>query len=512
MKKIFKLLYLVPLFTVSCNKNIDLFPQSNITTANYYNTIGDFQIALTGCYNGLKAPLLEEWKLTELRSDNTDLGNPSSKSVPNRDLSDLDMFIPNVSHQGIYNYWIASYFNIRNVNVLLDSLNINYDQASGVINTGALSLSISDADKKTVASEACFIRAYHYFNLVRLFGGVFLVHEPLSPFAATAVNRTTVNEIYKLIIADLQYAVNNGSNTKYSDIPATSLGRVNAWTAKALLAKVYLTLDRKSDAIPLLTDVIANSGYGLLPNYSDVFSYTNEVNKEIMFVIRYKAGGLGLGSPWPNNFAPLLSGSAVVIGDGNGYNTPTAEINSLYTPTDLRKATNIGVYATTKLYPKKFISPLSIVNDGETDWIVIRYSDVLLMLAEAQGNTPSSLALINQTRVRAGLLPLLATDVATTANFEKELVKERRLEFAFENVRWFDMLRFNKTMTTQGAVALIQAHYATIYSVQYIQYPTPRATLAQLQAYVNENKLLLPIPQREIDNNTTLVIPQNPGY
>jgi hypothetical protein len=107
---------------------------------------------------------------------------------------------------------------------------------------------------------------------------------------------------------------------------------------------------------------------------------------------------------------------------------------------------------------------------------------------------------------------LLSTDVATTANFEKELVKERRLEFAFENVRWYDILRFNKTMTTQGAVAVIQAHFSSIYSVHYGKYPSPRATLAQVQAYVNENKLLLPIPQREIDNNTNLVIPQNPGY
>jgi len=513
MKKILNLLIAVPFIMVSCTKNIELNPQSNVTISNYYQSASELQIALTGCYNGLRAPLNEEWKMTELRSDNAIMGSPASKSVPNRDLSDLDMFIPNISHQGIYNYWISNYFNIRNTNVVLNSLGINYKEASGTISSDSATLVIAAADKRAIAAEACFIRAYHYFNLVRLFGGVFLVHEPLSPFDATSFNRVAVNDIYKLIIADLQFAAANGATLPYASIPTTILGKVNAWTAKALLAKVYLTLDSKADAIPLLNDIIANSGYGLLPNYSDVFAINNEVNREIMFAIRYKAGGIGLGSPFPNNFAPQLSGSAIINGDGDGLNTPTSEVNLLYAATDLRKATNIGSYSTSLvLYPKKHVSPVSIVKDGENDWIVIRYADVLLMLAEAQGNTASSLALINQTRVRAGLTPLLSTDVATTANFEKELVKERRLEFAFENVRWYDILRFNKTMTTQGAVAVIQAHFSSIYSAHYGKYPSPRSTLVQLQTFINENKLLLPIPQREIDNNTNLVIPQNPGY
>ena len=115
MKIIMKVLFILLVsFLASCQKNIDLYPQSNITTENFYSTNADIQIALSGCYNSLRAPLLEEWKLTELRSDNTIMYSSASKSVPNRDLSDLDLFIPNTSHQAIYNYWIANYFNIRN--------------------------------------------------------------------------------------------------------------------------------------------------------------------------------------------------------------------------------------------------------------------------------------------------------------------------------------------------------------------------------------------------------------
>jgi hypothetical protein len=122
------------------------------------------------------------------------------------------------------------------------------------------------------------------------------------------------------------------------------------------------------------------------------------------------------------------------------------------------------------------------------------------------------LALINQTRTRAGL-PLLTTSLVTTNTiFEKELATERRLEFAFENIRWFDMLRYKTTLPTIDPVAVIKNNFSAIFSVHYSKYPSPAPKLPTIQGYVTTDKLLLPIPQREIDNNSKLVIPQNPGY
>ena len=514
MKNIASLLILSTIFLTSCEKNIDLYPQSNITTENFFKNANDIQIALNGCYNALRDPLLEEWKLTEMRSDNTIMYSSASKSAPNRDLSDLDLFIPSTSHAAIYNYWIANYFNIRNVNNILNSLNINYDPSAGKLNAEKTTVEITDAQKLSLSSEAAFIRAYHYFNLVRLYGGVMVIHEPLDPFEAININRSSVDDTYKLIIADLNYAIANGSTLKYASIPVANLGKVNAWAAKALLAKVYLTLNRKTDAIPLLTDIIANSGYGLVTAYGDIFSVTNEMNKEVMFAIRYKAGGIGQGSPFPNLFAPELSGVAVINGDGANQNAPCAELNLAYNVLDNRNAVSIGVYgkALNNLYPKKMISQVSLKGDAENDWIVIRYADVLLMLAEAQGNTAASLALINQTRARAGLPALTATAVNTTAIFEKELANERRLEFTFENIRWFDLLRYKKTMPSIDAVTTMTANFSAMFTIHYSKYPSPAPPLATIQSYVTEQKLLLPIPQREIDNNTKIVIPQNPGY
>ena len=187
----------------------------------------------------------------------------------------------------------------------------------------------------------------------------------------------------------------------------------------------------------------------------------------------------------------------------------------MYTATDARKAVNIGVFgsgSSAKLYPKKHISAVAIVRDAENDWPIIRYADVLLMLAEAQGNSTSSIGLINQVRVRAALTPLDPLLINTTALFENALATERRLEFAFENQRWYDLVRFNTTFTTITAEQTLKNHFAVMYPLHYVNYPSPRLTLAEMQALVTPEKMLLPIPQREIDNNTQLVIPQNPGY
>lgn len=502
----------------SCKKVIDLYPQSNLSTGTYYSNYEEVKAALSGCYNGLQRPLLYEWQLTELRSDNSKQGQPGSTASTNRDLSDLDMFTPATSHQAIYQYWLTSYNNIRNCNIVIQKLGAVYDPASGDINFKSIDIPITETDRKQLAGEAMFIRAYHYFNLVRLFGGVFLVHEAITPAQAKLMNRVSVADIYKLIEADLKTGAASMKSLTYSQHAATSnganLGRATTWAAKALLAKVYLTLNRKPEAVTLLQDVIANSGHALLPNYANVFSITNEVNAEILFTVRFKAGGLGLGSSFANTFAPLQSSNAVVNGDGDGLNYPTADLDTL-TNGDGRKPTLMAVFGTgasAKLYVKKYLSPVTLVDDAENDWPILRFSDVLLMLAEAQGFSSGSLQLISQTRQRAGLTALDPAVVNTVALFEQALSTERRVEFAFENQRWFDLVRFNTTLTTVTAEQSMKDHFTREYFSHYRLYTPPAPTLAFLHQSVTRERLLLPIPQREIDTNTQIVIPQNPSY
>jgi starch-binding outer membrane protein, SusD/RagB family len=514
MKNLFYILVFISFGLLSCNKLIDIYPDSNLNTATYYTTVEEVQTGLTGCYNGLQKTVNSEWQFTEQRSDNTKQGVAGSTSSVNRDLSDLDMFLPATTHQAVYTYWLATYNNIRNANIVLQRLGVTYDPSVGSINLNKIAIPLSDSIRKQLAGEALFIRSYHYFNLVRLYGGVFLIHTPVTAAEAKQINRSSVADIYKLIVADLTTATTYLGTLKFAQIPAVNQGKATSWAAKALLAKVNLTLNKKAEAITLLQDVISNSGYSLQASYANVFSTTTELNSEILFTIRFKAGGLGLGSSFGNDFAPLGSGSSVINGSGQGLNYPTADLDTALVAADPRKAVNIGVFGTgtaAKLYVKKFLTPVTLANDGESDFPILRYADVLLMMAEAQGYTPASITLINQVRTRATLAALPAT-VNTVALFEKALSDERRFEFAFENQRWFDIVRFNITMTTLTAEQILKDHFAKEFAKHYATYPAPIVTLAQLQANVTANKLLLPIPQHEIDTNTGLKIEQNAGY
>ena len=498
---------------------------------NFYTNYNDLQVGLTSCYEGMQAPLSEEWAMTELRSDNTCMQFSTSTSTALNDLAYIDQFYPSTTQTGIYNYWLKTYNNIKNCNTVLNACGANYNAITGVLEYQPVTIDVTTAQCKSVAAEASFIRAYHYFNLVRLYGGVFLIDEPVTAQQAETINRSTVAENYKLIEADLLNAIENGKYDPYS-AGSPDLGRANAWAAKALLAKVYLTLGRNAEASTLLNSVIASSGYSLQPTYSSVFAIYNEMNSEILFSIRFKSGGLGMGNPLANLFAPF-SGNAVINGGGSSYNNPTRELTkvssaylSYIDPGLSRKDVNIGLYGTgNNYYIKKYISPTALANDAENDFPVIRYADVLLMKAEADGNTAESLALINLIRARVGLAALTSTEITSTALYEKALAAERRWEFAFENQRWFDILRFTTTTTSlsastdafpnlkaQGVEYVMKKHFTNMYSTLYGTFSVLPITLNELLSNANPNRFLLPIPQYEIDSHSLITITQNPGY
>lgn len=507
----------------ACNKIIDIDPISNIGVNAFYRNYEETSAALTGSYNGLQKPLEYEWMLTDLRTDNSKQGVPNSSAAINFEFNELDMFTLNSAHDKVYQYWLATYKNLRSINYVLKSLGVSYTGGQTTVGEGTAKM--NQQQKNQLAGEALFLRAYHYFNLVRLYGDVFLITEPVDPEQSKKITRTPLADCYQLITADLLAAKSLLSQAPYSTASNPEAGRATSWAAKALLAKVYLTTNRAASALPLLDDIISNSGHGLLPSFSDVFSINNEMNKEILFAVRFKAGGFGLGNLMANNFAPTSSGSAIVNGDGTGYNFPTNDLDVTYkTPAsgaaDARKAVTMAKYAS-KLYVKKFISPVLVKFDAENDFPILRFSDVLLMKAEALGFGSTAINLINDVRARAGATDYVTGDfnagfykyptdgstnaITTSTQFLNALLNERRLEFAFENQRFFDLVR------TGQAVTVIKNHFALEFDSHYKAY-RPAFTLAELQANLTTEKLLLPIPQRELDANDQIKIVQNPGY
>jgi len=244
-----------------------------------------------------------------------------------------------------------------------------------------------------------------------------------------------------------------------STYPAAEFGRATAWAARTLLAKVYKTLKDFEAARPLLVQIEA-SHHNLMSNFSDVF--TVEVgNVETIFAVRFNGEG-GVGSSFSNSFAPLNSMDRVVnMGTSRGLNTPTWDLYDSYAEYDtLRRDASMGLWKglndseedriRQRLYPKKFISPVISENQSSQDFPILRYADVLLMLAECinelDGPTSQVLTLINRVKNRAGI----ATEhnVSTDSRLEARLLieNERRWELAFENHRWFDLVRTDRAI------------------------------------------------------------------
>ncbi|MDU1892177.1 MAG: RagB/SusD family nutrient uptake outer membrane protein [Dysgonomonas sp.] len=491
MKKIIYILsLLISVSFYSCDETLDIDIDSEITNPDKKLTTEEqVSAAVVGCYNGMQKPMETEWMMTELRSDNAVQGVPTSTNSVNIEFNQLDMFTLLPTHARVYDYWIDSYANIGRTNTVLGSLSVVSDEVK----------------RKQYEAECCFIRAYHYFNLVRLYGPLFITTENIWPEEAKMKDRSPVEDVYKQIIDDLKVANTEALPEKWDD---SNLGRVSRLAAKTLLAKVYLTQGKLGEAKTLLTEVKGSGKHRLLP-YDQVFSINTEMNDEIIFTVRYKAGGYGLGSPFANRFAPTSSGSSVVNGDGSGWNHPSYDfMNNAYEIGDARKDVTVSTFGNAtwvKNYVKKYISAVSTTYDAENDWPVLRYADVVLMLAEIineqEGHT-NALPLINEVRDIHGNLPPLSMINSQDA-CRLAIEKERRVEFAFENHRFFDLVR------TGRALEVLNNQFYNTDKAFYARY---KENAPNPELVVKEWQLLLPIPQREIDTNNKIVISQNYGY
>lgn len=500
----------------SCEDILTDKPESVLSQVDFYTNPTRINLGIMGCYAGMANVTAVEWRFTEFRSDNTCNANTGSGSGERVDLCDIAFFRPSSSMPMIKDYWYRIFQNISNVNAVLPSVADN-------------KYVTIEAKRAQYEGELLFMRAYHYFTLVNLFGDMFKVTTVIGPNEAKKIVRSPVSEIYdEIIIPDLLKAVEEapGSYTLGSD-----KGRITKWAAKALLAKVYMQLGGAENlalAKPLLQEVMAAPDYGLLTDkgtsasaYANIFNISNEMNKEIIFAIRYLGGTSGIGSPFWTNFAP--DGSANIflkIGTPEGNNNPTLELMSLMASDfkDTRAAASFGTWQKTPTTSIPYISKfqdatMSQSKQSENDWPVIRYADIVLLYAELLAQDPVEYANahieVNKVRARAGVDPLPAF-TSTTAALDA-VYKERRLELAFENQRWYDLLRMNKSYgdPDKAMNILKMHHFVTDWALLYSKYSP---ILPPIESFFINDRLLLPIPQTEIDTNNEMVIKNNPSY
>ncbi|MGS2739204.1 RagB/SusD family nutrient uptake outer membrane protein [Sinomicrobium sp. M5D2P17] len=476
---------------VSCDKELNLQPISEISADEFYNNAEDINLAIVGIYSGMHDVLDKEWILTELRSDNTYM-SPRNSETANVPFRQVDRFVLTSQNIHVEDYWRACYRVISLANNVINQIDVVEDPEL--------------ADR--YEGEARFFRAHMYFKLVRLWGGVFLVDRPISGAEAKTMDRSTTEEIYDFLLKDLEFAAENLPGTANG----SELGRLTSWAAKTELGKALLTrggTENINRAATALSDVVYNSPFAYLDDYAGVFDISNEYNSEILYAVRYQTGSVGLGAPFANYFAPMQSDDFVVRGNGDELNVPSTSLSQTYEAGDERKAVSMadtwigynGIVNESK-HIIKYNSDFATVDDAGNDWPVIRFTDAMLLLAEAinevNGPTSEAIDLLNKVHERAGLTAYDNSEVGSYFDFKLALEKERKLEFAFENQRWFDLVR------TGRAITVMNTHFAT--EDQYNDPDRPQFNTNPIEEY----QLLLPIPQYEIDLNPGIA--QNIGY
>ncbi|MBN1951013.1 MAG: RagB/SusD family nutrient uptake outer membrane protein [Bacteroidales bacterium] len=328
--------------------------------------------------------------------------------------------------------------------------------------------SIEESLKMQVIGEARFMRAVAYFYLVRLWGDVPIIEDNIALSEDYIVPLNRAEDVYQYVINDLMYAI---ENLPESD---PEPGRVTSWSAKAMLAKVYLTYsgygasggmrnqDRLDSAQYYAGDVVQNGPYALMEDYADLFRIENDNNIESVFAWQWIAGNYGDG----NSFQAYFAGSGTITGVGDGWGGAVTATNDLagifdYTDNIRRKATFM---MPNDNYPelnaadggythegsganfKKYIVGTPDDNNGEVRFMsaanntyILRYAEVLLIYAESilgnnsQTNDAEALAAFNQVRSRAGVSEF------STLTF-RNIFDEKRREMALEGNTWFEIV------------------------------------------------------------------------
>jgi hypothetical protein len=448
----------------SCS--LETEPLTQQTDTNFYKTTDDAYTALVGCYDGLQVATgaggMGVPVISEVMSDDCFGGTGASDGYGYAAIDEFDISRSPSDVDLLNNNWVAYYKAIYRCNILL----LKMDQIEWNGNTEL---------RKTYESETKFIRAYLYFEMVRLWGNIPLLTAP----STDNIPQANPDDVYKVIAEDLVFASDNLPSVAYN---ATTSGRVTKWAAKSLLGRVFLYYTgyygkndlagvvTKAQALGHLENVIANSAHGLVADFSTLWpaasgdNYAGENNKEIVFSIKYTYtsdyNGNTDGNHWLVMFG-MREFSSYPYGRGWGV-TVNSKLWNAYNATDTRRvATVIGIQEEniafnkidnqreyTGYYNKKY-TPMVDENGVDLpitmgsqfwdisqfqDYVVLRYADVLLMAAElGSGNAQ---AYFDEVRRRAykenfAALPVNADNI----------LKERHLEFALEGVRYWDLLR-----------------------------------------------------------------------
>jgi hypothetical protein len=463
-------------FTIaSCDSQLDLTPQQSLDVSGAFNSESAALSTLQGVYSSCQ-PLEMNGAMPQIFSDFMADNASFVGSFPTfQEIRDFNTLSTNGNVQGV---WQQHYRVITRANDVI----ANVPKVPGV--------SFTAAERAQAIAEAKFLRALAHFQLVNLFGQPFRksngadlgVPIIVTPFTGTVEfpARSTVNEVYNQVIQDLNEAA--------IDLPASystailTRGRATRGAAQALLSRVHLY---KGDFAAAATNaklvLDASALYSPAINYS---FWTSKNTAEDVFTIQNSNidnGRTGTGG-WASWHRPAANG-------GRGDIKLSPDLIAAYSaePADLRYALRSSGTGADNL-PAQFTTKWSDAVNNADNSPVIRTTEIVLNYVEAQAEVDNAVSAdlitrMNVLRTRAGLPQWTIGTFASKTAFVDAVLNERRKELAFEGHRRMDLLRRGRNLRQSSAAAAFGA-----------------------------DKTILPIPQREIDNNPKLATQQNPGF
>ncbi len=495
MKKIFLTGFLVFFGLISCNKDfLTVIPETNLSSATFFKKQADFEQAVNATYVPLRSIVNDRaWLLSEMHSDNSYYYRNILFGATEQQEDIADFAVPTAngvtSNTHVLNQYRLDYQIIARANQILALIDgVEFDATI----------------KNNLKGQAQLLRAYAYLELVQYFGKVPLHLTPVTVRQEAALPLSTVDEIYAQIIKDATAAV-AGLYPKSKQ----EAGRVTSGTARMVLANVYMVRKNWAEAEKVLKELVASNEYSLMPDYNDAFSTTtgNKNNKESIFEVQFQEGASGYNGAIMYNYMPRpmsidelkpISGTSnpqPLTGEGNG--APTPDLIASFEKGDKRLDGTIayvtisGSLRANKTFPynKKFAKAHSLHTNTGNNFPIYRYSEALLYLAEAlteQGKMAEALPILNQVRSRAGLPAATAT---AQAALRTQIYQDRRSELAFENKRWFDLVR------TGTAIEVITA-YGNRVKANPVAYYYPEGAATRGNAFTNIS-LLYGLPADE---------------
>lgn len=511
-KNIFKVTALaiaMCLALLSCDNLLDPKPYGEQTIDATFSDFGGTVTAVNGLYNPLSSGNL-------YRGNNAllfvDYASDDVMTVPNSSsgYSLLDYFEHSADNAQSFDLWADLYRIIYRANITIERVPGLTLPSSQATNSAGLPF------KDQFVGEAKFMRAFAYFNLVRLFGDVPLHIAPITNPEQVNTPRTPAAEVYAQIIADLTDAATLLPPVYSNSGSGNELGRPTKWAASGILADVYLTLKQYDNAMTAAKAVVDNSDRRLNTAYASNFPARGgtENSQESLFEVQFASVATTGTAPLGNNYAFIMGAPTELNGtvqsiasyrptnndDPDNEGGFTGGLIQEYEDGDIRKNVtfqfaNAGVNLERWLTWKHHVIGTGAV--GQANFPLYRLAEMLLIYAESSNEKGvldnTGMEYLNQLRRRAFGLPLTTPDAVVDIVTGKSQVEyrdiirsERRKELALENKRWFDLQRYGD------------------------EYATKVLKDDQKRTNFTTDKLLLPIARVELVNNPKLI--QNPGY